>query len=629
MPAMLGIYLSIAPPPPPPGHFQELFLLQHPPSRLRLLSGPRFTVTGNNFNRKMIVNLNSVFWNPDIEYSGKPLITLGAAVEDTIDLHLAHSCFGQRILYGLPHSGQSWDLIAFPAQPTWVHERTPSAMVASGSNVCGRSPTISVDPTFIEVLFSDDDELPPVPLLLCQANPQHAAAALSWNPEIHFGTGPDIALWQQTIATDVRSVAESQTVKIHGTNITEIAKFIIDVFVHLPLKQLGPSSSTMFPKPVGIRNPRTGMTHQSFLQHTVYRDYQVPSSGFAVAGGPTSIGHGIEKAVFRTILRLISGDYHSWRPSPIESSYVTFILSRLTVGFRIKMFTSKSCFLVNLFSDKFLQLSLPSLSPGSPIQPADPIPMGTFNPVCSLIVDLLDVQPHMISSPHDRDGHDKWTVPWNHPEFLALSAGFNMPLSNLSNGRTFNHQFQEWAPLKVACLIASMYHRQVKSINEILSHLQYDVVLPPLANSELSLMCTLFKLHFKRYLRDKGHPQWFRTHGMIDNDEELQCGLENPFLHAHLLLLTALESSLLLIQHMWYIKFTVSSLLPPRMATGAMVMNEVSPLQFHTCSGGVDVHVNPKLYDLMIQSAVGDKDTEFDVWVHTQLYNTDLAYTRL
>ncbi|KAJ6610773.1 hypothetical protein B0H10DRAFT_1953581 [Mycena sp. CBHHK59/15] len=580
----------------------------------------------------MIVNLNSVFWNPDIEYSGKPLITLGAAVEDTIDLHLAHSCFGQRILYGLPHSGQSWDLMTYsrpqrsPSLPSllgsmreplllWSHQAAMFVVAPPQSRFSKSLLIDHQDPTFIEVLSSDDDELPPVPLLLCQANPQHAAAALSWNPEIHFGTGPDIALWQQTIATDVRSVAESQTVKIHGTNITEIAKFTIDVFVHLHLKQLGPSSSTMFPKPVGIRNPRTGMTHQSFLQHTVYRDYQV---GFAVAGGPTSIGHGIEKAVFRTILRLISDDYHSWRPSPIESSYVTFILSPVD-----------TCFLVNLFSDKFLQLSLPSLSPGSPIQPADPIPMGTFNPVCSLIVYLLDVQPHMIASPRDRDGHDKWTVPWDHPEFLALSAGFNMPLSNLSNGRTFNCQFQEWAPLKVACLIAGMYHRQVKSINEILSHLQYNVVLPPLANSELSLMCTLFKLHFKRYLHGKGHPQWFRTHGMIDNDEELQRGLENLFLHAHLLLLTALESSLLPIQHMWYIKFTVSSLLPPRMATGAMVMNEVSPLQFHTCSGGIDVHVNPKLYNLMIQSAVGDKDTEFDVWVHTQLYNTDLAYTRL
>ncbi len=58
----------------------------------------------------------------------------------------------------------------------------------------------------------------------------------------------------------------------------------------------------------------------------------------------------------------------------------------------------------------------------------------------------------------------------------------------------------------------------------------------------------------------------------------------------------------------------------------AVHQTQPSPLQFHTCSGGVDVRVNPKLYDLLIRSPRGDEDTEFDVYVHTQLYNADLAY---
>ena len=52
-------------------------------------------------------------------------------------------------------------------------------------------------------------------------------------------------------------------------------------------------------------------------------------------------------------------------------------------------------------------------------------------------------------------------------------------------------------------------------------------------------------------------------------------------------------------------------------------------MQLHTCTGSVDVRVNSRLLEFMMQSPKDGIDTEFDIWAHTQLHNADLTYNKL
>ncbi|KAJ7854884.1 hypothetical protein B0H13DRAFT_1903421 [Mycena leptocephala] len=212
---------------------------------------------------------------------------------------------------------------------------------------------------------------------------------------------------------------------------------------------------------------------------------------------------------------------------------------------------------------------------------------------------------------------------WTFDDFMAARAGFDMPLSN---NVTFAHHFRTLTPLEAASLIAGMYRRQIQELEDVLSHLHFVVVAPATAAEHVPLLRSLFELRFKRYLTGRGHPQWFRDQGIIATEDELQRALAIPFFRAELLLLTALESSLLPIKDTWEIR-AVS--LPPESSPlfhTLPVQSQPLPLQFHTCTGGVDVRVNAKLLDLMIRSPEGDEQTEFDIWVHSQLYNADLTY---
>ncbi|KAF7350250.1 hypothetical protein MVEN_01328500 [Mycena venus] len=172
-----------------------------------------------------------------------------------------------------------------------------------------------------------------------------------------------------------------------------------------------------------------------------------------------------------------------------------------------------------------------------------------------------------------------------------------------------------------------MYRRQTACLDDILGHLRFVVLSPATAPPELPLLCSLFELRFKRYLAGRGHPQWFRQHGLVATGAEIEQAAEVPFLRVQLLLLTALESSLLPIKDSWgnqaLYQFSISSQLQ---TSSPSTTAPPSPLQFHTCSGGVDVRVNAKLFEMMIKSSIGDEQTEFDIWVHTQIYNADLTY---
>ncbi|KAJ7674264.1 hypothetical protein B0H17DRAFT_1334941 [Mycena rosella] len=609
------------------------------------------SANGNNFNRKFILDMNSKFTNPDIEHSSLPLIVLAPrfdhvqgplppmlspdALYASSHPEALHSCFGQQILHGLPYSGRYRILECHvdlcpdyepsppvTAPPRWAHnrERTPEAMVASssGSRVRARSllsvspapPPIRrrLNPVFIEVNSSDDDDFEPAPLLHPQRNPPRSSTLPATLPEptptqIVLGTGAKILEWKQSIWFCADTVADSATVKIHGTSITANAEFIISLFYYLRSKDLNSSLALTFPSLAKITCPRISMTHFSFLQSQAHHSYSVGS------GSSLSVGGGVEQSVWRRVLALVVEESVFWTPALVEPGHITFNLSPIADGIE---------------DHKIRPLVHDGLS--------DPMPTDVRDPLYTLIINLFGVMPVMIATPRTQAEHNGWTIsicshrllgydaPWNHDDFVSTQAGFNIPCQETCNQLLL----LDITPLKAASLIAGMYHRQVTSLaDDVFAHLSF-ATLPAIPPPDVNLMSQLFELRFKRYLSGSGHPSWFQSHGMIA-EAEMATGLSTPFLCTHLLLLTAVESTLLPIQDKWTIKFTTSSLLQQPTENIALHMREPSPLHFHTCSGTIDVRVNPKLFDLMIKSPEGDEETEFDVWAHTELYNADLA----
>ncbi|KAJ7040169.1 hypothetical protein C8F04DRAFT_1314113 [Mycena alexandri] len=382
------------------------------------------------------------------------------------------------------------------------------------------------------------------------------------------------------------------------------------------------------------------MTHYSFLQSQAYQTYLIGQEGL------TSLGRGVEQSVWRHILESIAKENQFWRPSAVEADHATFILSPVSTPARAAQFYVHGQLIAihmyyyghglsiglwpvlalalgrqsMLLGVDFLQLISPNvaaeLRSWFALRPEDPIPTSLAHPVCTLIMETLDIQPSLIPSVRTLDQHDNLTIKlmsrkvlgydsdtlWTSPDFVSASSGFDM---QLSQDYSFCHAFRTAHPLKAACLIAGMYHRQVQNLPvDVLPHLRFTALGYPNAPLVLTNLTLLFEMRLKRYLAGRGHPQWFRDHGLL-------------------LLLTALESSLLPIKDDWAIRFTVSSSLD------GVQSSEAPPLGFHMCSGGVDVRVNRKLMALMMESPYREEDTDFDVWAHTQLYNADSTYNMI
>ncbi|KAJ6553395.1 hypothetical protein B0H19DRAFT_1072844 [Mycena capillaripes] len=583
----------------------------------------------NNFNRKMILDINSKFGNPDIEHSSLPLIVLGDGHYQDV------KCLGALCPDDDPPPA------SLPSRLPRRRERTPSAMVASTSQIRSRSP-FSLTPSpprnrrrlgsspYIEVLSSDDkDPLlpprrtnPPRNTQLPDVSAAQVPTVLAAQPptQIRLATGSEITAWQREIWIEVASVPDSQTVRIVGANITAMSEFIIALFYHLRMTQFNPSSAPPFPRPAAIDRPRTGMTHLSFLQSEMHRGYHLSNS----------LGRGVEQAVWRHVLSLLTEDTQFWQPSAAEPEHVTFLLSPVSSGPErtARLYAHGQLIAIHLY---YYGHGLSLISPDIASELRPWFALGADDPMPS----FLTAPPSQVPFPRSPTQHDDITVklmsrkllgcePWTHLDFQSARDGFNMPISNYA---TFGDYLRGLPPLEAACLIAGMYRRQIQSLQDVLGHIFFLVLGPSTAPPEVALMRSLFEHRLKRYLAGRGHPQRCRDNGLVATDEEVHRGSAIPFLRPQLLLLTALESSLLPVKDTWGIRFTVSDHTQP--GTDTRPHSEALPLQFHTCSGGVDVRVNPRLFDMMIKSPRGDEDTEFDVWMHSQIYNADLAYNRI
>ncbi|KAK7001421.1 hypothetical protein R3P38DRAFT_3611992 [Favolaschia claudopus] len=660
-------------------------------------------VNANNFSKKFIFDMNTKFNNPDSEHSDKPLIVLGprwghvkaplpttlstAALDDAFGPEQPHPCFGRRLLYEVTrrHDVMCHDdcpqaprmpIASSFRLPRPPRQRTPEAMVASTSQIRSRSPDSPSPPRtrrrtgsspYIEEI-SDDDEFPLSVLLPNrERNPSRTArpAVLpSQTVEVRLATGTEIQEWQRSISVDVLRMPQSREVNIDGATIAAIAEFVLSTFVYCyhQSKFTTDALRSPFPSHPDIRNPQR-MNFLSFLQHQAQRSYRVgPPRGAAITG--SSIGRGVERSVFRTILENVAADGHCWVPSSMEPGYVTFQISpladsdrraklyaygRITAlhlyyyghGYQIGLWPVLAAVLGRksmLLGEQFLRLVSPNVAaefgPWFALHPGDPLPSSLSHPVSSLFMSLLNVQLSTLPSTFTESQYEDFTVrlltarifgdptPWSSDDVREFQSGMRMPLQ-ITAGRNFCDYFDDSPPLKTACLIAGMYCRQIQSANDVLSHLRFQcaAMAPP---PQVKQMRQLFELRFKRYLTGVGHPPYFHDQGLVSTQEENSTAHTAPFFRLQLLLVAALESSSLPVNDNWSIRLSVSSTL----STNSAAENP-EPLHFHTCTGGVDVRINAKFLDLLIKSPQGEAASEFDNWVHAQLYRADSTYNRI
>ncbi|KAK6981197.1 hypothetical protein R3P38DRAFT_3333862 [Favolaschia claudopus] len=140
-----------------------------------------------------------------------------------------------------------------------------------------------------------------------------------------------------------------------------------------------------------------------------------------------------------------------------------------------------------------------------------------------------------------------------------------------------------------------MYCRQIQSADDVLSHLRFQCA-PPAPPPQVEQMRQLFELRFKRYLTGVGHPPYFHDQGLVSTQEENSIAHTAPFFRLQLLLVAALESSSLPVNDNWSIRV---------------------------------FRINAKFLDLLIKCPQGEAASEFDNWVHAQLYRADSTYNRI
>ncbi|KAJ6562720.1 hypothetical protein DFH09DRAFT_1082679 [Mycena vulgaris] len=135
------------------------------------------------------------------------------------------------------------------------------------------------------------------------------------------------------------------------------------------------------------------------------------------------------------------------------------------------------------------------------------------------LVNIPGMDPSLISRSRSQEEHDGVCASiisfitlgsvdiQHHPDFLALSDGFNVALEPFAAYDT-DHHILEWFETPCRELIISSYDRAIKAVSDILPHIVFSQANgefdPWGENAETVALVKQFVLH---YLSERGHPQ--------------------------------------------------------------------------------------------------------------------------
>ncbi|KAJ7213369.1 hypothetical protein C8J57DRAFT_1538782 [Mycena rebaudengoi] len=360
-----------------------------------------------------------------------------------------------------------------------------------------------------------------------------------------------------------------------------------------PQRREGPAEPFLLP--AGVFRCQDVLTKESFFK-------ELPMLAIGPQGsGASAIGPGPTRAVYRKAIADVVEDHNYWQqaPSPSGPRPISMWLLLALIAGRDGM----------LIPQQYLAaldpVAFDRLAPWLTLAPEDEIPTSFMHPLCQFLMETMDMQPYMISSPRTRAEHDDWTITfmskvllgdtqlWTRPEFLAMRRGFNVTIGNT----TLVEQFiQRRTALH---LLSTLYDRQVRDIDDFSRRLVF------------------------RILMSTGHPAYLR--GSLIQEDEFANKAEDSLLRARLFLGASSDSDLLPMSEAWTIKFNIVGLNAP--TNPIFAETEPRALHFHTCSYEIDVKLTAPMQALLIAACNNLDDlthtSPFDAWFHAQILGRD------
>ncbi|KAK6966848.1 hypothetical protein R3P38DRAFT_2590165 [Favolaschia claudopus] len=211
----------------------------------------------------------------------------------------------------------------------------------------------------------------------------------------------------------------------------------------------------------------------------------------------------------------------------------------------------------------------------------------------------------------------------NRPEFRILEDGFNMCVEAF-DGQDRPHHILEWFATPCRQLIFSGFDRQIKSVADLLSHVNFNQ-----ANGENdpwgdnAETVELLKRFIAHYLSEPGHPTC--DDGIFDAllDEELRANVDDPFLRPKLFLSLLTGSALVPIDPDWKLKCVThdwDEKFPRTTPDGSEDYGADVELFFRACFSTFTITNNARLRLLLLcEIPEAGRDTEFGRFFHGAL----------
>ncbi|KAJ7872467.1 hypothetical protein B0H14DRAFT_2570205 [Mycena olivaceomarginata] len=258
------------------------------------------------------------------------------------------------------------------------------------------------------------------------------------------------------------------------------------------------------------------------------------------------------------------------------------------------------------------------------------------------LLNIPEVDPSMIAPHRSRQEHDGVCLSIisfltlgtvdieHHPDFLALSDGFNACVEAFG-GQERPHHILEWFATPCWELIIASYDRKISGPADILSHLDFTQTNPADdvwgENTEIVVLITQFITH---YLSEPGNPADPNRvfHALMDEDSDPADTLLRPKLFLSVLT----GSTLLPIKPTWKIKCLIthdwSQEYPTIDADGQEDYGPDVTISFRSCFKTFSITNNACLrWLLMKEDPKPGSDTEFGSYIHGQLLASREEYT--
>ncbi|KAJ6565713.1 hypothetical protein B0H10DRAFT_1965569 [Mycena sp. CBHHK59/15] len=346
-----------------------------------------------------------------------------------------------------------------------------------------------------------------------------------------------------------------------------------------------------FVLPPGIISCQELRSKESFFRDLhLLRLIRSPSGVRNGSDVSVSFGLGPERAVYRQAITDIIGDHKFWQLAAHSAFFVpVFAPGSVEIPARINIFSSYGtllaihCYALGLgpvpvsawlllaiirgrqgmlvpreFLAALDPVAFDCLAPWLTIEPGARIPSDFAHPFCQFLFNVMDMQPTLIDSPQTQEVHDSWTITfmskvllgtttlWTHPEFLALQRGFNIRVGTttiVEGPPLTSFGWQKFtADHDALPMLACLYDREVKSIDQIMSRVTWRILMRA-SDGTTPYFGALFRILLFRYLNGVGHPEQLR--GSLVDEEEWSKQVNNHLLRANLLLETGSDNDLL------------------------------------------------------------------------------------